>query len=121
MSYLALTLSLGFVGLAAIVSRHQELGLEKDLAVGVIRSFVQLTIVGYLLSYVFASHNNVYIFLMVLVMIFVAARNAANRGKGIPQAQTIVLIGIALSEGITLLLLLGLKIIPATAQYIILV
>lgn len=119
MSYLALTLSLGFVGLAAIVSRYQELGLEKDLAVGVIRAFIQLTIVGYLLSYVFASHNTVFILIMILVMILVATRNAAKRGKGIPQAQWIVLIGISLSEGITLLLLLGLQIIPATAQYII--
>lgn len=119
MSYLALSLSLGFVGLAAIVSRYQELGLEKDLAVGVFRAFIQLTIVGYLLSYVFASHNNVFILLMVFVMIIVATLNAAKRGKGIPQAQWIVLIGITLSEGISILLLLGLKIIPATAQYII--
>ncbi|HVJ48552.1 ABC transporter permease [Desulfitobacterium sp.] len=119
MSYLSLGLALGFVGLAAIVSRYQELGLEKDLAIGVIRAFIQLTIVGYILSYVFASHNQIFIVLMISLMIGVAAHNAAKRGKGVPQAQSIVLIGIAFSEGITLLLLLALRIIPATAQYII--
>lgn len=119
MSYLSLAFSLGFVGLAAIVSRYQALGLEKDLAVGVIRAFIQLTIVGYVLSYVFSSHHWVYILLMLALMISVAARNAAKRGKGIPQAQAIVLAGIIMSEGITLFLLLALRIIPATAQYII--
>lgn len=119
MTYLALGLSLGFVGLAAIVSRYQELGLEKDLAIGVIRAFIQLTIVGYILSYVFAAQNSLYIFLMIILMIIVAGRNASKRGKGISQAQRIVLTGIAFSEGISLLLLLGLRIIPATAQYII--
>lgn len=119
MSYLSLGLSLGFVGLAAIVSRYQELGLEKDLAVGVIRTIIQLTIVGYILSYVFASQHWIFIILMLTLMIGVASLNAAKRGKGIPQAQWIVLTGIALSEGITLLLLLAFRIIPATAQYII--
>ena len=119
MSNLALGLSLGFVGLAAIVSKYQELGLEKDLVVGVIRTIIQLTAIGYILSYVFASQHVIYVVLMLIVMVSIAARNAAKRGKGIPGAQWIVLIGIATSEGITLLMLLGLKIIPATPQYII--
>lgn len=119
MTYLSLGFSLGFVGLAAIISRYQELGLEKDLAVGVIRSIIQLTIVGYILSYVFAAHSWLFILLMLTLMIGVAARNAAKRGKGIPNAQRIVLIGITVSEAVTLLLLLFLRIIPVTAQYII--
>jgi putative ABC transport system permease protein len=118
-SNLALGLSLGFVGLAAIVSRYQELGLEKDLVIGLIRTIIQLTAIGYILSYVFATQRLVFIILMLLVMITVAGSNAAKRGKGIPGAQGIVLIGIATSECVTLLMLLGMKIIPATPQYII--
>lgn len=119
MSWLALSFSLGFVGLAAIVSRYQELGLEKELVVGVIRTIIQLTIVGYILAYVFAAQHLIFIVLMLSLMIGVAARNAAKRGKGIPGAQQIVLLGITISEVVTLLLLLALRIIPATAQYII--
>lgn len=119
MNTLALGLSLGFVGLAAIVSKYQELGLEKDLAVGVLRTIIQLTAIGYILAYIFASQHVVYILIMLTMMVSVAAINAAKRGIGIPGAQWVVLIGIGVSEGITLLLLLGLKIIPATPQYII--
>lgn len=119
MNYISLGLSLGFVGLAAIISRYQELGLEKDLAVGVVRTIIQLTIVGYILSYVFSANSWVFILFMLTLMIGVASQNAAKRGKGIPKAQMIVLTGITLSEVITLLFLLFLRIIPATAQYII--
>lgn len=42
MSTLALGLSLGFVRLAAIIFRYQELGLEKDLLIGGILTIIQL-------------------------------------------------------------------------------
>jgi putative ABC transport system permease protein len=119
MSTLALGLSLGFVGLAAIIVRYQELGLEKDLVVGVIRTIIQLTIIGYVLDYIFASQQLIFILLMLLIMISVAALNAAKRGKEIPGALWIVLAGIGISELVTLTMLIALKIIPASAQYII--
>jgi putative ABC transport system permease protein len=119
MSTLALGLSLGFVGLAAIISRYQELGLEKELVIGVIRTIIQLTIIGYILAYIFASQQLIFILLMLTVMVSVAALNAAKRGKGIPNAFKIVLVGIGISQLVTLAMLLELKIIPATPQYII--
>jgi TIGR00245 family protein len=119
MSWMALSMSLGFVGLAAIVSRYQQLGLEKELAVAVIRTLIQLTIAGYVLAYVFASHYLIFMVLMLALMIGVAAQNAAKRGKKIPGALRIVLLGIVTSEVITLLLLLLFKIIPGTPQYVI--
>jgi len=118
MSWLAVCLSLGFVGLAAIVSRYQELGLEKELAIAIVRTLIQLTIAGYVLSYVFASQHLIFMVLMLALMMGVAAQNAAKRGKGIPGALRIVLIGIVVSEALSLLLLLLLG-IPGTPQYII--
>jgi putative ABC transport system permease protein len=119
MSWLALSLSLGFVGLAAIVSRYQELGLERELAVGVVRTLIQLTIAGYILSYVFASHHYMFMGLLLVLMMGVAAHNAAKRGQEIQNSRRIVLIGIMFSELLTLALLLLLKIIPGTPQYVI--
>lgn len=119
MSTLALGLSLGFVGLAAIISRYQDLGLEKDLVIGVIRTIIQLTLIGYVLAYVFSSQQLIFIIIMITVMVSVAALNAAKRGKGIARAFRIVLTGIGMSELITLTMLLGFNIIPATPQYII--
>ena len=119
MSWLALTFALGFVGLAAIISRYEQLGLEKELAVGVVRTGVQLTLIGYVLAYVFAAQHLVYITLMLALMVGVAGHNAAKRGQQISGARLIALVGIGLAEAITLFLLLTLKIIPPTPQYII--
>ncbi len=119
MTLLALSLSLGFVGVASIIARYQQLGLEKDLVIGVIRALIQLTIVGYILSYVFAQQHILYIFLMLILMVGVATQNAASRGRGISKAHWIVLSGITVSEIVTLSLLLILDIIPPTPQYII--
>lgn len=119
MTWSALSLSLGFVGLAVIVSRYQELDLEKELVIGVVRTLIQLTIVGYILSYVFAREHFVYMGLMLVLMIGVAARNAAKRGQKIAGAQRIVLMGITISEILTLALLLFLHIIQPTPQFII--
>lgn len=119
MSWLALSMSLGFVGLAAIVSRYQELGLEKELVIGVVRTLIQLTIAGYILSYVFASHQLIFMVLMLALMMGVAAQNASKRGSEIPKSGRIVLIGIVLSELLTLALLLLLRIIPGTPQFVI--
>lgn len=119
MSWMALSMSLGFVGLAAIVSRHQQLGLEKELAVAVIRTLIQLTIAGYVLAYVFASQSLIFMGMMLALMIGVAAQNAAKRGREISGALRMVLLGIVISEALTLTLLLLFKIIPGTPQYVI--
>ncbi len=119
MTWTALSMSLGFVGLAAIVSRYQKLGLEKELVVGVVRSLIQLTVVGYILSYVFSRQHFVYVGLMLCLMVGVAAHNAAKRGRQIPGALRMVLTGIGVSEVITLAMLLLLGIIQPTPQYII--
>lgn len=119
MSWLVLSFSLGFIGLAVIVIRYQQLGLEKEMTMGVVRAVIQLTIVGYVLAYVFAAQHVTYMVLMLIFMIGVATINAAKRGQGINGAVWIVLLSISLSEIITLAMLLGLKIIPGTPQYVI--
>ena len=55
---------------------------------------------------------------MLALMMGVAAQNAAKRGKGIPGVLRIVLIGIVISEALSLILLLLIG-IPATPQYLI--
>jgi UDP-glucose/iron transport system permease protein len=43
-------LTLGLVAVAVALSLYQRLDLEKDIGVAVVRSFVQLTAIGYTLS-----------------------------------------------------------------------
>jgi len=44
-------LSLSLVAVAVAISAWQRLGLEGDMTVATVRSFVQLIAVGYVLSY----------------------------------------------------------------------
>ncbi|HYF93267.1 MAG TPA: iron export ABC transporter permease subunit FetB [Symbiobacteriaceae bacterium] len=56
---------------------------------------------------------------MLTVMLVVAALNAAKRGSGIPGIQWRVFGAIALAEAATVGLMVALRIIPPTAQYLI--
>ena len=56
-SYLSLFLALSLVLVALIISSKEKLGLTKDIIASVLRTIVQLTVVGYLLYYIFDVDN----------------------------------------------------------------
>ncbi len=119
MTPISLALTLVFVAVVAAVSMWQKLGLERDLLVGAARAAVQLIAVGYVLVWVFGANSWIPMVLMLAVMLWVAAHNAAKRGEGLPGIRLRVLAAIGLAEVITLGTMLALRIIPATAQYVI--
>lgn len=113
---LSLTYAAVLVIVALIISNRQKLRLESDMIVSVIRAIVQLTIVGYVLKYIFSLNNILVTAAMILIIIFNAARNAANRGKGIPKLFWPSFIAILTSSSITLLGLVlsgAIKFIPS--------
>jgi len=74
-----LILCLIFVAIAGTGSVVFRLGLEKDLAWGTIRTFAQLFIMGYALSYIFKLNNVIVILLLFAFMIFWAAHAIRSR------------------------------------------
>lgn len=119
MSSIALFLTLVFVAFAILLSLWQRIGLEKDILIGTIRTAVQLIVVGYILHTIFQLKSWALIILMLTVMITVATLNARKKGKGLPGIGWRIAISIATTELLTMGLLLGLKIINPTPQYII--
>ncbi len=119
MSYTALSFTLLFVLGTMLVSVWQRLGLEKDIIVGTIRSAIQLLAVGYVLQFIFKSDQMIYVILIIIFMISVAAWNAAKRGKGLRGLVWRIGLAIATMELLMMGILLGLHIIEATPQYII--
>lgn len=119
MSYIALSFTLIFVMITMFVSMWQKLDLEKDIAIGTIRSAIQLLLVGYVLMFVFQSKHPMFILLIISVMMTVAALNAGKRGKGLPGIRWRIALSIGCTEVLMMALLLGLNIIEATPQYII--
>lgn len=119
MSTMALLLTLIFVAFAILLSFWQRIGLEKDIIIGTIRAAVQLIIVGYVLQFIFQLKSWSLIILMLAIMITVATLNARKKGKGLPGVGWRIAVAITSTEILTMGLLVGLKIIHPTAQYII--
>src|SRR5699024_3887662 len=119
MTYPVLALTLIFVAIPLILSKTLRLGLEKDTIIATVRSIIQLLIVGYILKFVFDSESKVYIFLMVVLMIVAATQNARKKGKKIKGITWKIVVSLVVVEALTQGILLGPKIAPPTAQYII--
>lgn len=119
MSWLTLSLTLIFVLIPLLLSKTLNLGLEKDTLIATVRSAVQLIAVGFVLKFVFESEQAVFIVLMVLLMIGAAVQNARRKGKAVKGITWKLFVTFAAIELITQGVLLGLHIVPATAQYVI--
>jgi putative ABC transport system permease protein len=119
MSTIALSLTLVFIMITMLVSVWQKLGLERDIAVGTVRSALQLLLVGYVLQFIFNSSHPMFIILILTVMISVASWNAGKRGSGLRGIRWRIVVSITATELLMMGLLLGLQIVKATPQYII--
>jgi putative ABC transport system permease protein len=119
MNTLALILSFGFVFAALILSKAFKLGLGKDLIITSVRATIQLLVIGYVLKLIFGLNNPIFMILMIILMIYVATRNAVKRAKGLRNITWKIFVTIMIVETITQAFLLGLHIIPNTPQYII--
>ena len=112
-------LTLGLVAVAVILSLYERLDLERDITVAVIRSFVQLAAIGYVINYVFGLENLGVVALLLAGMVLFAAWTSARRTKEVPNAFLIAAVAVGTAAVATLILLLVLGIVPATARYLI--
>ena len=80
-SNIQLLVCLIFVLFTGISSIFLNLGLEKDISIGAIRTFIQLFIMGYILRYIFKIDNAYFILLVFFVMILFAAFTIKGRVK----------------------------------------
>lgn len=119
MTYATLSLTLIFVLIPLLLSKTLKLGLEKDTIIATVRSIIQLLAVGYILKFVFESDSIVYMLLMITLMVVAATLNARKKGRGIPGITWKIAVTLIIVEVVVQGVLLGLHIIPATAQYII--
>ena len=51
--------ALALVAIAAIASRAWHAGLEEDIGIAVVRSFLQLTAIGYVITVIFDENSAV--------------------------------------------------------------
>ena len=103
-----LGLALLLVVVLMIISLRQALGLERDLALGAVRTIVQLYGVGLILAAVFAAARWYWVVLILGVMTSVAAHAAVSRlTKPLPRAYAIAAVALSVSTAATLVYVIG--------------
>jgi TIGR00245 family protein len=111
--------AMGLVVIVALVSMFQGLKLEKDLFVAAIRGFIQLSAVGFILSWVFSFESLWIVVLVLLSMSLWASFIARDRGQGISHVFWIVWVALLLSTALTLSLLVVGRAVHAEAKVLI--
>lgn len=107
------------VGVSIIISRVWRIPVQKEMAFGSIRTFVQLVAVGYALQYIFAIESIYLILLVICVMITIGAHTVSGRIKKMDGVFAIALLTIIVASFSTIGLMLILGIIDLEARYVI--
>lgn len=113
-SHLAAALAL--VAVAAAISRWRRAELEQDIGIAVLRSFLQLTAVGFVIEAIFESDSIAFVVLLLSVMVVLGAFTARGRARGVPHALGPLLIALGVAVGATLGLVVALGIFEADAR-----
>jgi len=111
--------ALVLVAIAAAASRWRRAEFEQDILVAVVRSFVQLTAVGYVIQAIFDSDSLLLVAVLLAFMVVFGAWTAKGRAKKVPHAFVPLLIALGTAAISTLVLVLVLGIFDAKAQYLV--
>jgi putative ABC transport system permease protein len=104
LTWIDLTVAVGLVLIAIGISRWHRTGLARSFAVGAIRTVLQLTIIGYLLVYIFAIDQWYLVVGALLLMLVIASKAAVDRQDS-KRAGLFGITGVALlvGSGLTLI------------------
>jgi len=111
--------SLALVAVALAVSLWRRADVEQDIAVAVLRSFVQLTAVGYVIQAIFDSDSLWLVVALLAFMVTFGAWTARGRAKKIPGVFWPLLLALGAAAATTLGLVLALGVFEAKARYLV--
>jgi putative ABC transport system permease protein len=111
--------SIALVVVAIAVSFWRRAELEGDLAVAVLRSFVQLTAIGYVIQAIFDSDSLWLVAALLAVMVGFGAFTARSRAKAVPGALGPLVLALSAAGAITLGLVLALGVFAAEPRYLV--
>ncbi|XP_022746413.1 protein ALUMINUM SENSITIVE 3-like [Durio zibethinus] len=111
--------ALAVVLMAVFLSFMQKLGLEKEMVYSIFRAFLQLSVIGFVLQFIFNQENSGWIVLAYLFMVFVAGYTAGQRAKHVPRGKYVAGASILAGTAVTMLVLVVLNVFPFTPRYII--
>lgn len=111
--------SLALVGLAIAISFWRRADLEADIGVAVVRSFVQLSAVGYVIQFIFDEDRLIFVIALLAVMVLFGALTARGRAKAVPNPFGPLLVALSLAGAATLGAVVALGVFDAEARYLV--
>jgi putative ABC transport system permease protein len=111
--------ALGLVAVAAGIAAWRQTDLERDIGIAVVRSFIQLTAIGYVIQLIFDADNLLFVFVLIAVMVAFGAYTARARARKVPGAMLPLVLGLSLAAVATLGLVVGLGIFEPEARFLV--
>jgi putative ABC transport system permease protein len=111
--------TLVLVALAAAVSLWRRVDLEGDLGIAVLRSFLQLTAVGYVIKAIFDSDSIWLVIVLLAAMVAFGTWTARSRARDVPGAWVPIALALSSAAALTLGLVLALGIFDATPRFMV--
>jgi UDP-glucose/iron transport system permease protein len=111
--------TLVLVGIAMAASFWRHADLEQDIGVAVIRSFIQLTAVGYVIQGIFNSNSLLLVVGLLAFMVVFGAWTARGRAKAVPHAFVPLLLALGTAAFVTLALVLILNVFDPKPRYLV--
>ncbi|KAH9330421.1 hypothetical protein KI387_002529, partial [Taxus chinensis] len=111
--------ALAIIVVAVSLSVFQKLGLEWEMTFAIARAFLQLSVIGFVLQFIFVQKNVVWMLLAYVFMVSVAAYTAGQRAKHVPHGSYVAGASIFAGTSFTMCMLVLLNVFPFTPRYII--
>lgn len=111
--------SIALAALAAAVSFWRGADIERDIGIAVVRSFIQLTAIGYVIKVIFDQDKFVFVFVLLTVSVVFGALTARSRAKRVPGSFVPLLIALSIAGATTLGLVVALGIFKPTPRYLV--
>jgi putative ABC transport system permease protein len=111
--------ALVLVAIAIVASRWQHAGLEEDIGIAVVRSFIQLTAIGYVITVIFDEDDIALVVALIAVMVIFGAFTARHRAERVPDAFWPLLGALAVAATTTLGLVVALGIIEPEPRFLV--
>jgi putative ABC transport system permease protein len=111
--------TLALVAIAIAASFWRRADLEQDIGVAVIRSFIQLTAVGYVIKAIFDSDSLWLVVALLAFMVVFGAWTARGRARGVPRSFVPLLLALGTAAAVTLGLVLLLNVFDAKPKFLV--
>jgi putative ABC transport system permease protein len=111
--------TLALVAVAVAVSAWQRAGLERDIGIAVVRSFIQLTAIGYVIDVIFEQDNLWFVTALLATMVLFGAFTARSRARKVPGAFWPLLIALSLAGASTLGLIVALGVFEPEPRFLV--